>query len=208
MTRISIEDFPIDDAVLYLIEPAFSNCPPETIKYDGTMRGTPSYSGGSIDTITNITFTHDRKIIHPIQLHWNIGERNYISPRDFPVKRTKDGTNNIVSCNNADTLDAIISIEEKGSNVTYDAYYETDYRKLCQRMMHIVFLNINKCRYDNKFFSSLLYLVAFDNNAQLPDKGCINFKNNRKIEIEWNDTIKKCLLKGNIHHYRPHADYY
>ena len=122
MTRISIEDFPIDDAVLYLIEPAFSNCPPETIKYDGTMRGTPSYSGGSIDTITNITFTHDRKIIHPIQLHWNIGERNYISPRDFPVKRTKDGTNNIVSCNNADTLDAIISIEEKGSNVTYDAY--------------------------------------------------------------------------------------
>ena len=39
MARVSIDSFPADPAVMYLIESALSDCPPETIKSDGKVRG-------------------------------------------------------------------------------------------------------------------------------------------------------------------------
>ena len=58
MTRVSIDSFPADPAVMYLIESAYSDCPPETIKSDGKARGYPPYAGGAVDTILSVEFTH------------------------------------------------------------------------------------------------------------------------------------------------------
>ena len=58
MTRVSIDSFPADPAVMYLIESAYSDCPPETIKSDGKARGYPPYAEGSVDTILSVEFTH------------------------------------------------------------------------------------------------------------------------------------------------------
>ena len=71
MTRVSIDSFPADPAVMYLIESALSNCPPETIKSDGKARGCPPYAGGSIDTILSVEFTHNGTPVIPTQLHWH-----------------------------------------------------------------------------------------------------------------------------------------
>ncbi len=71
MTRVSIDSFPADPAVMYLIESALSDCPPETIKTDGKARGYPPYAGGSIDTILSVEFTHNGTPVIPTQLHWH-----------------------------------------------------------------------------------------------------------------------------------------
>ena len=71
MTRVSIDSFPADPAVMYLIESALSDCPPETIKPDGKARGYRPYAGGSIDTILSVEFTHNGTPVIPTQLHWH-----------------------------------------------------------------------------------------------------------------------------------------
>ena len=71
MTRVSIDSFPADPAVMYLIESALSDCPPETIKTDGKARGYRPYAGESIDTILSVEFTHKGTPVIPTQLHWH-----------------------------------------------------------------------------------------------------------------------------------------
>ena len=221
MTRISIEDFPTDDAVLYLMEPAFSACPPETVmcyvdircklpfieapEAYRTVRGTPPFSGGSIDTISSLTFNDNNgMIVHPIQLHWNVSERDYMLHDRLP--------NDSHSCNNVDTLNASISLSTEGTTATQDISYLTDYRRLVQRMMGINLHDIRKCRYGN-YSCSTSYLFAFSKNSKLPVEGYLRFQKNksskkRLIKMEWNDTIVKCKLKGKIHFFRAYADSY
>ena len=119
LTPITIDDFPADEARLYLMEVAFSDCPPDSFVANGVLRGTPKYSRGSIDTVTRVKFTNEGLIVHPKQLHWIPSKKHYVQSIRHHFE--------IPKYNNLDIYDVWISILEEGSNRILDVYYSTDY---------------------------------------------------------------------------------
>lgn len=190
LTPITIDGFPADEAKLYLMEVAFSDCPPDSF-VAGELRGIRIYSHGSIDTVTRVKFTHDGLIVHPKQLHWIPSKKHHVQGRHYFE---------IPKYNNLDIYDAWISILEESDNRTLDVYYSSDYWMLSRLLMSISDDVIVPCRYDSIYYCSYPYLVAFDNNSSLPDNGNVEFKN-RNIKIEIKDKLLNFKLKGHVRHY-------
>jgi len=190
LTPITIDGFPADEAKLYLMEVAFSDCPPDSF-VAGELRGIRIYSHGSIDTVTRVKFTHDGLIVHPKQLHWIPSKKHHVQGRHYFE---------IPKYNNLDIYDAWISILEESGNRTLDVYYSSDYWMLSRLLMSISDDVIVPCRYDSSYYCSYPYLVAFDNNSSLPDNGNVEFKN-RNIKIEIKDKLLNFKLKGHVRHY-------
>ncbi len=174
MTRISIDSFPADPALMYLVESAISDCPPETIRSDGRYRALPAYFGGSIDTIVSVEFTNKGNQIMPTQLHWQ---------------------------DSADSLDASIYLYKEGETIDFSGtIYIADYRYL-PRLMIEPRSKFNTCSYDT-CYRSLTYLVCFDKKSPLVESGIVKCKN-REIKIEVNNTPLKLKYAKPIHHYGP-----
>ena len=196
LTPITIDGFPADEAKLYLMEVAFSDCPPDSFVANGTLRGIRIYSHGSIDTVTRVKFTHDGLIVHPKQLHWEENEKHHISQREFSEIESTESP----LCNNIDTLDAWMYIQEEGIDKVRPVFYSTDYELLCGHLMSISDDDMVPCRYDSSYYCSYPYLVAFDNNSSLPDNGNVEFKN-RNVKIEIKDKLLNFKLKDHVRHY-------
>ena len=174
MTRISIDSFPAAPALMYLVESAISDCPPETIRSDGRYRALPAYFGGSIDTIVSVEFTNKGNQIMPTQLHWQ---------------------------DSADSLDASIYLYKEGETIDFSGtIYIADYRYL-PRLMIEPRSKFNTCSYDT-CYRSLTYLVCFDKKSPLVESGIVKCKN-REIKIEVNNTPLKLKYAKPIHHYGP-----
>ncbi|MBR4268592.1 MAG: hypothetical protein IKQ47_02255 [Prevotella sp.] len=203
LTPITIDGFPADEAKLYLMEVAFSDCPPDSFLVDGTLKGIRIYSHGSIDTVTRVKFTHDGLIVHPKQLHWDENEKQHISQRDFSEIESTESP----LCNNIDTLDAWMYIQEEGIDKVRPVFYSTDYELLCGHLMSISDDDMVPCRYDSSYYCSSTFLVAFDSNSSLPNDGYVKFRK-RKVKIEIKDKPLKFKLKGTIQHYIPSTDFY
>ena len=202
LTPITIDGFPADEAKLYLMEVAFSDCPPDSF-VAGELRGIRMYSHGSIDTVTRVKFTHDGLIVHPKQLHWEENEKHHISQRDFSEIESTESP----LCNNIDTLDAWMYIQEEGIDKVRPVFYSTDYELLCGHLMSISDDDMVPCRYDSSYYCSSTFLVAFDSNSSLPNDGYVKFRK-RKVKIEIKDKPLKFKLKGTIQHYIPSTDFY
>ena len=173
MTRICVDSFPAAPALMYLVESAISDCPPETIRSDGRYRALPPYFGGSIDTIVSVEFTNKGNQIMPTQLHWQ---------------------------DSADSLDASIYLYKEGEDVLFrSTTYKADRNDLSSVMM--VPDDFNTCSYDS-CYRSLTYLVCFDKNSPLVESGIVKCKN-REIKIEVNNTPLKLKYAKPIHHYGP-----
>ena len=173
MTRICVDSFPAAPALMYLVESAISDCPPETIRSDGRYRALPPYFGGSIDTIVSVEFTNKGNEIFPTQLHWQ---------------------------DSADSLDASIYLYKEGEDVLFrSTTYKADRNDLSSVMM--VPDDFNTCSYDS-CYRSLTYLVCFDKNSPLIESGTVKCKN-REIKIMVNNTPLKLKYAKPIHHYGP-----
>ena len=174
MTRICVDSFPAAPALMYLVESAISDCPPETIRSDGRYRALPPYFGGSIDTIVSVEFTNKGNQIMPTQLHWQ---------------------------DSADSLDASIYLYKEGETIDFSwTIYIADYRYL-PRLMIEPRSKFNTCSYDT-CYRSLTYLVCFDKKSPLVESGIVKCKN-REIKIEVNNTPLKLKYAKPIHHYGP-----
>lgn len=174
MTRISIDSFPAAPALMYLVESAISDCPPETIRSDGRYRALPAYFGGSIDTIVSVEFTNKGNQIMPTQLHWQ---------------------------DSADSLDASIYLYKEGEDFNFPSTtYIADSEYLPMLMMEPS-IEFNTCSYDT-CYRSLTYLVCFDKNSPLIESGIVKCKN-RDIKIEVNNTPMKLKYVKPVHHYGP-----
>ena len=174
MTRICVDSFPAAPALMYLVESAISDCPPETIRSDGRYRALPPYFGGSIDTIVSVEFTNKGNQIMPTQLHWH---------------------------DSADSLDASIYLYKEGETIDFSGtIYIADYRYL-PRLMIEPRSKFNTCSYDT-CYRSLTYLVCFDKKSPLVESGTVKCKN-REIKIMVNNTPLKLKYAKPIHHYGP-----
>ena len=173
MTRICVDSFPAAPALMYLVESAISDCPPETIRSDGRYRALPPYFGGSIDTIVSVEFTNKGNQIMPTQLHWH---------------------------DSADSLDASIYLYKEGETIDFSGtIYIADYRYLPRLMIEAA--DFSTCSYDT-CYRSLTYLVCFDKNSPLVESGTVKCKN-REIKIMVNNTPLKLKYAKPIHHYGP-----
>ena len=173
MTRICVDSFPAAPALMYLVESAISDCPPETIRSDGRYRALPAYFGGSIDTIVSVEFTNKGNQIMPTQLHWH---------------------------DSADSLDASIYLYKEGETIDFSGtIYIADYRYLPRLMIEAA--DFSTCSYDT-CYRSLTYLVCFDKNSPLVESGTVKCKN-REIKIMVNNTPLKLKYAKPIHHYGP-----
>ncbi|MBR6191718.1 MAG: hypothetical protein IKQ68_06135 [Prevotella sp.] len=174
MTRICVDSFPAAPALMYLVESAFSDCPPETIRSDGRYRAVQPYIGGSIDTIESVEFTNKGSNIVPTRLRWhNVG----------------------------DTLDAIMYLYKEGEEMFFpETMYMSDHRLLPEIMMGAGSM-FHRCSYDS-CFRSQTYLVCFDRNSPLIDEGVVRFKN-REIRIKVNNTPLKLKYAKPIHNCGP-----
>ena len=174
MTRICVDSFPAAPALMYLVESAISDCPPETIRSDGRYRALPPYFGGSIDTIVSVEFTNKGNQIMPTQLHWQ---------------------------DSADSLDASIYLYKEGETIDFSGtIYIADYRYL-PRLMIEPRSKFNTCSYDT-CYRSLTYLVCFDKKSPLVESGIVKCKN-REIKIVVNNTPMKLKYAKPIHHFGP-----
>lgn len=195
MTRVSIDSFPADPAVMYLIESAYSDCPPETIKSDGKARGYPPYAGGSVDTILSVEFTHNGAPVIPTQLHWHNCYDIMIASKGIRIDTTQVNWQNC-----ADTLDAGMCLFNDCKNFYYSTtFYIADYQYLPQLLMEGEFYK--KCSFDT-CYNSFTYLVCFDKDTPLPDASIVRCKN-REIKVKVDNNPVKLKLNGHIHHYGP-----
>ncbi len=195
MTRVSIDSFPADPAVMYLIESALSDCPPETIKSDGKARGYPPYAGGSIDTILSVEFTHNGTPVIPTQLHWHNCYEIMIASKGIRIDTTQVNWQNC-----ADTLDAGMYLYNMKDNInSFFTTNKADYKNLPALMMCPN--EFNDCSFDKNYFS-LCYLVCFDKDSPLPDASIVRCKN-REIKVKVDNNPVKLKLNGHIHHYGP-----
>jgi hypothetical protein len=86
MTRICVDSFPAAPALMYLVESAFSDCPPETIRSDGRYRAVQPYIGGSIDTIESGKMTGDLALITSLPNPKKLNSEEFI----LAIKETLD----------------------------------------------------------------------------------------------------------------------
>ena len=195
MTRICVDSFPAAPALMYLVESAISDCPPETIRSDGRYRALPPYFGGSIDTIVSVEFTNKGNEIFPTQLHWQDCYEIMIASKGIRIDTTLQNWQN-----SADSLDASIYLYKEGEDVLFrSTTYKADRNDLSSVMM--VPDDFNTCSYDS-CYRSLTYLVCFDKNSPLIESGTVKCKN-REIKIMVNNTPLKLKYAKPIHHYGP-----
>ena len=196
MTRICVDSFPAAPALMYLVESAISDCPPETIRSDGRYRALPPYFGGSIDTIVSVEFTNKGNEIFPTQLHWQDCYEIMIASKGIRIDTTQQNWQN-----SADSLDASIYLYKEGETIDFSGtIYIADYRYL-PRLMIEPRSKFNTCSYDT-CYRSLTYLVCFDKKSPLVESGIVKCKN-REIKIVVNNTPMKLKYAKPIHHFGP-----
>ncbi|MCR5069306.1 MAG: hypothetical protein K6A78_05860 [Prevotella sp.] len=203
MTRISIEDFPADNSVLYLMELVATEAPLDSMIYDGKLRMREIFPE-SKDSIEGLTFRYRGLLVYPKQIHWHPkDETNVIDVRYHPnfssLERCDKSWKSFL-CNNVDTFNAKMYLLEEKTNRIAQIEYITDYRNVPYRIKSMD-TKAGVCVFDNKSDCSSRILVSFDKNGPLPDEGFIKFKN-RKLYMEIDDNPKKFKLARKIYHYQ------
>ena len=205
MTRISIDDFPAEKTALYLMEVAYSDAPLDSIIYDGKLR-MPDILPLSVDSITMVTFKNKGLLVHPNQIRW-IPMENYYSTNvgtqsAFSQSKDSNKSGTTILCNNNDTVNASMYLQETPSNRTLEVTYLTDYRDLplyiksCGR-------KLGNCLFDNALPCSDRQLISFDTSSPLPDEAYIQLRGSKRIKVEIDNELKKFKLVRNVYYYHP-----
>lgn len=179
MTPVIIDSFPAEPAKFYLLEVAFSDCPPEKEIYDGAVRGYKEpYRGGSIDTIVSVNFSSNGVKILPTKLHWY----------DCP-----------------DSLSAYMNLYDTNNKIKYhQVHYLAEENYLTLMLMEATTsIQLDVCRHDTSY-KVFNHIIGFNSNIANIDDGYIIF-NDRKIRIKIMNPTQKMKIIGNIEHYENNA---